>query len=59
MTLQPSTPLPPHLSMDDYLDFVEASFRATDKKKARRQKEIEERITAPFSYSPCRGKTDS
>jgi hypothetical protein len=44
-----SEPLPPRLSMDAYLDFVEESFRTRDIKRAHQQKELEERITEPFN----------
>ena len=40
--------LPPQLSMDEYADFVEASLQDADPARATRQKEIEERIKAPF-----------
>ena len=41
-------PLPPRLSMDEYADFVEASLRESDPARSARQKELEERIRAPF-----------
>lgn len=40
--------LPPHLSMDEYLEFVEAAIRECDPVLAARQKSLEERITKPF-----------
>ena len=40
--------LPPRLSMDEYADFVEASLRESDPARSARQKELEERIRAPF-----------
>jgi hypothetical protein len=45
-----STPnvLPPHLSMDEYADFVEASLRDCDPAHAARQKDLEKRIRTPF-----------
>ena len=46
-----SNPLPPRLSMDEYADFVEASLRECNRAHATRQKEIEERIKAPFRIS--------
>ena len=42
------TPLPPRLSMDEYVDFVEASLRDCNRAHATRQKEVEERIRTPF-----------
>jgi len=50
-------PLPPRLSMDEYADFVEASLRESDPARSARQKELEERIRAPFrmvSETPAR-----
>ena len=40
--------LPPHLSMDEYVDFVEASLRDCDPVRAARQKDLEKRIRTPF-----------
>ncbi|MBL7114814.1 MAG: hypothetical protein ISS35_03535 [Kiritimatiellae bacterium] len=45
-------PLPPRLGMEPYLDFVEESFRERNVKLAHRQKELEERITKPFTLVP-------
>ncbi len=42
-------PMPPRLSMDEYVDFIERSLRQCDPAQARRQKELEERIKLPFS----------
>jgi hypothetical protein len=58
MNVPPSfwTKLPPHLSMDEYADFVEASLRECDPDKVKRQKEIEKKIKMPFRISedkPC------
>ena len=44
-------PLPPRLSMDAYLAFIEESFRTRDIQRARQQKELEERITEPFNLA--------
>ena len=44
-------PLPPRLSMEAYLEFVEESFRRRNIKHARQQKELEERITEPFNLA--------
>ena len=52
MATRTSELLPPRLSMDAYVDFVEESFRSRDSKQARRQKELEEHITKRFSYTP-------
>jgi len=40
--------LPPRLSMDEYVDFVEISLREVAPARAARQKKLEERIRAPF-----------
>ena len=37
--------------MDEYADFVEASIKAANPAHAARQKELEERIMAPFRIS--------
>ena len=37
--------------MDEYADFVEASLRECNRAHATRQKEVEERIRAPFRIS--------
>jgi hypothetical protein len=52
-------PLPPRLSMDEYADFVEASILESDPVRAARQKDLEERIMAPFrmaSEPPARAE---
>lgn len=41
--------VPPHLSMDEYVEFVQASMQLVDPEKARRQKELEENIQVMFS----------
>jgi hypothetical protein len=41
-------PWPPRLSMDEYASFVERSLRDCDAGRAARQKDLEERIRAPF-----------
>lgn len=43
--------MPPHLSMDEYAEFVEASLRNRDPALVARQKELEERILVPFSLT--------
>jgi hypothetical protein len=50
-------PLPPRLSMDAYLAFIEESFRTRDIQRARQQKELEERITEPFNLAEEPKKT--
>ena len=40
--------LPPRLSMDDYVDFIEASIRNSNPIFTARQKSIEKRILKPF-----------
>jgi hypothetical protein len=40
---------PPHLSMDEYVEFVEASMLLVDPEKARLQKQLEEDIQVMFS----------
>ena len=40
--------LPPRLSMDEYVDFVEAAVRLVDPVMAAQQKKLEERIRTPF-----------
>lgn len=39
---------PPHLTMDEYVDFIEASLRTVDPAVAARQKALEEKILVPF-----------
>jgi len=43
---------PPHLSMDEYVDFVEASIWDANPVFADKQKSIEKRILQPFRLSP-------
>jgi hypothetical protein len=43
---------PPHLEMEAFVNFVDASIAAADPAKAARQKNIEERITVPFHFRP-------
>ena len=40
--------LPPRLTMDEYVDFVEAALQTSDRVRAARQKELEERVRMPF-----------
>ena len=47
-------PLPPHLSMDEYCEFVEAAIRECDPALAARQKDLEGRIKKPFRMTPTR-----
>lgn len=44
----PLTPLPPRLSMDEYADFVAVSLSESNPARVASQKELEERIRAPF-----------
>jgi hypothetical protein len=46
-----STVLPPRLSMDEYVVFLEASIRNSNPAHIARQKALEERIRMPFSFS--------
>ena len=46
-----SITLPPRLSMDDYIDFIEDSIREANPVLAARQKSIEKQIPKPFSLS--------
>ncbi|MFZ4395943.1 MAG: hypothetical protein ACOYOU_10000 [Kiritimatiellia bacterium] len=41
-------PLPPHLTMDEYVDFVSESLRHVSTANLAQQKQIEERIVRPF-----------
>lgn len=43
-----STIIPPHLSMDEYVAFIEASIKEANPLFVARQKSIEEQITRPF-----------
>ncbi len=47
-----SSNLPPHLSMDEYVDFIEASRQDINTVLAARQKDIEKRVTRPFRIPP-------
>lgn len=49
MSKRASSAIPPHLSMEAYVNFVDESFRNQDIKHIRRQKELEERIEKRFS----------
>ena len=44
----PIQPLPPRLSMDGYADFVSEALLHSSPEHVARQKQIEERIAAPF-----------
>ncbi|MDZ4198330.1 MAG: hypothetical protein U1E27_03500 [Kiritimatiellia bacterium] len=46
--------LPPRLSMEDYVRFVQSSLLDRDPEQARRQKEMEKRIRVRFNLSPER-----
>ncbi len=56
--------LPPHLTMDEYCEFVEASLRDIPPEQVARQKALEERDVARFDIrgraatKPC-GSTES
>ena len=50
-----SSPRPPRLSMDEYLDFVEATIKDCDPRLAARQKNLEKQITKPFRMTPSQG----
>ena len=52
------TPRPPRLSMDEYLDFVEATIKESNPHFAGKQKELEKRITKPFRMEPRGSSTD-
>ena len=52
MSTREHVPPPPRLSMDAYVDFVDASFRNRDIAKALKQKALEERIEKRFSIPP-------
>jgi len=41
-------PRPPHLTMDEYVVWIQATIQQADPVKAARQKSIQEHITAPF-----------
>ncbi|MFA4943113.1 MAG: hypothetical protein WC789_00240 [Lentisphaeria bacterium] len=44
----PRQPLPPHLTMDEYAAWIQASLQQLDPVKAVRQKAMQEQISAPF-----------
>jgi hypothetical protein len=44
-------PMPPRLSMDEYVEFVANSLREHDSQLALRQKAVEKRIQKPFCLS--------
>lgn len=50
MNVRPVTrdPLPPRLSMDEYVEFVEAAWRECDPRLAAKQKALEKRIRKRF-----------
>ena len=51
MTATPQSTLhnpPPHLTMDEYVTWIQASLEHVDPAKAARQKAIQEQITVPF-----------
>ncbi len=39
---------PPHLTMDEYADFISENLKFADREQIRVQKELEERITKRF-----------
>lgn len=43
---------PPHLSMDEYVAFIEAAILDHDPRMVARQKSIEENIMVPFRIHP-------
>lgn len=43
--------LPPHLSMDEYVEFIESSIQNSNPQYVARQKAIEEQIVTPFSFA--------
>lgn len=42
-------PLPPRLTMDEYVDFISETLASHNRELAMLQKNLEERITTPFS----------
>jgi hypothetical protein len=48
ISLPPGSRFPPHLTMDQYVDFVEESLRTANADQVARQKALEERIRKPF-----------
>lgn len=53
-TPAPPPILPPRLSMEDYVHFVQSSLLNRDPERARRQKEMEKRIRVRFNLAPER-----
>jgi len=51
MKRKPDLPLPPHLSMDAYAEFVASNWKRGNVEQMRRQKEIEKHIDKPFCIS--------
>jgi hypothetical protein len=47
-------PVPPRLTMDEYVEFVGASMLLIDPEKARLQKQLEENIQVMFSLRDSR-----
>ena len=43
-------PLPPRLSMDEYIAFVQFFMDQADPEKIQAQKQLEEQIEVPFSF---------
>ena len=41
-------PPPPHLTMDEYVAWIQTSLQQVDPVKAARQKALQEQITTPF-----------
>ena len=41
-------PLPPHLTMDEYVAWIQASLQQIDPIKAARQKAMQKQISVPF-----------
>ncbi len=44
--------LPPRLTMDEYVKFLTELQKTLDPQKARRQKQMQERIVHPFAFCP-------
>lgn len=45
-------PVPPHLTMDQYADWVASNLKNQDPERIRRQKANEEQVTIPFRILP-------
>jgi len=43
---------PPHLTMDEYVTWIQAMLEQVDPVKASRQKALQEQITTPFRIIP-------